>query len=247
MKKYPIIWMIIILSLAALACRIPFLGKLLEKPMISSKSLPTDTAVPQITASVTATEAASEPTITEQSKDVPPATALYQANGVELTLPDTFQLGDVDSSLDTLMDSLPSEAQPYEQMLLDFYAENKDDIILWAYDTENPTRNYTNLLIIRNEALAGIPLSMLTTFASALFDDALESVLNETITLGERETLRLVTNAQVNEDGNSQVIYLFQESGVLWILGFFTNQEDIESQMLTFDDAVSSFNILSSE
>jgi len=247
MKKQPIVLMIIILSLAALACRIPFLGKLLEKPMISTKSLPTDTAVPQITASVTASEAASEPTITEQSKDIPSATALYQANGVELTLPDTFQLGDVDSSLDTLMNSLPSDAQLYEQMMRDFYSENKDDIILWAFDTEDPTRNYINLLIIRNESLAGIPLSMLTTFVSALIDEALESVLQETITIGDREMLRLVTTAQVNDDENSQVIYLFQESGALWMLDFFTNQENIESQLLTFDTAVSSFTISSSE
>lgn len=255
MKRHPIFWMIVILSSAALACRMPFIGNLFEKAIFSSKLSPTRTAAPTAEAIFTATieapaadtEAAPEPTMTEQSKSISAATAPLQANGVEITLPDSFQLGDVNNNLEVLFENLPPEAQPYEQMMRDFYEINQDDIILWAYDTENLTIKYTNLLIIRNEDLAGIPLSMLTTFTSAFMDEALEGLLQETMVLGGREMMRLLTTAQVNDEKNTQVLYLFNEADALWLLGFFTNQADTESQLSLFDDAVASFTILSSE
>ena len=185
--------------------------------------------------------------MTEESRTLPGATDLYEANGVELTLPASFQLGDVERNLEALFDSLPPEAQPYEQMMRDFYSDNQDDIVLWAYDAENANQEYTNLLIIRNEAFAALPLSMITIITDTFVDEALEGLLQETVTLGGRETLRLLTTAQVNDDANAQVIYFFKEADVLWMMGFFTNKADIDSQLMVFDAAVASFTVLSQE
>lgn len=46
---------------------------------------------------------------------------------------------------------------------------------------------------------------------------------------------------------NAQAIYLFEDSGKLGLIGFFTSQEQLEGRLPTFDAAVESFTVVDME
>jgi hypothetical protein len=45
----------------------------------------------------------------------------------------------------------------------------------------------------------------------------------------------------------SQVIYIFNEDGKLWIIGFFTSTDLVQDRLQVFDDVVESLKIIEGE
>ena len=81
----------------------------------------------------------------------------------------------------------------------------------------------------------------------ALLGDEVDSLAQERLTLGERDVLRFLTTAENAGVQTAQAIYLFNETGKLWVIGFFTNQAQIDQRRPTFDAAVASFAVQPAE
>ena len=90
-------------------------------------------------------------------------------------------------------------------------------------------------------------LAIVSVFAKALLGDEVESFSQERLTLGDRSVLRFLTTSETTDVETAQAIYLFNESGKLWVVGFFTSQAQIDQRLPTFDAAVASITIISAE
>jgi hypothetical protein len=250
MMKKRIVPLLILLLLSALACRLPFLGQTEAAPSpapVEATAVPPaeNTPVPQIQEpgpTVTATDAA-PPEGEEQAS----GTITLEDNGVAITVPGTYRLGDVESDLEILVEGLQTLSEEDAQDIETLYETYQDDIMLWGYDTASPAMHQTSLLILKNEEFAGMSLPMIMSFANLLLGEEVDSMQQELLTLGDRETARFLTRAETGGVSTAQAIYLFNDSGKLWIIGFFTNQEQLESRLPDFDAAVASFRVLPTE
>lgn len=247
MKKFSAILVFSTLVLAALACRLPFLSSdsdtVAETTQESIQEEPTTST--RIEETVATEEAAVE---VETEEAAVGGTEVFSDNGVQITLPETYMLGDAENDLAILVEGLKAmsddeDAEDIEQL----YENNKDDIILWGYDTNSPTTHQTSLLVMKNEEFAGMSLALISTFANVLFGSEVDSMQQETITLGDREVLRFLTTTENAGVETAQAIYLFNDSDKLWLIGFFTNQEQFEDRLPTFDAAAASFTVLPQE
>jgi cell division protein FtsL len=234
-NKIPLILLILILISATLACRLPTFRR------------------PESTAEVVTEDVVDEETPEEEEmEDIPPeeaessdATRVYSDNGVEITLPASYELGDAEKDLEILVEALKTMSEEDSENIQELYANNKDNVILWAYDTNSPSLHQTSLLVMKNEEFAGMSLTIISTFAKVLLGSEVDTIQHERLTLGDRDVLRFLTTAENAGVETSQAVYLFNEADKLWLIGFFTNTEQFEDRLPSFDNAVASFTVLS--
>lgn len=228
MKKASLILVIFVLILSTLACNLPFVGKAVGDADPQPSNIQVDE-----TADV-------EGEVTQNSG----GTAVYSDMGVEIMLPDTYRVGDVDKDLGTLVEGLKAMSAEKAGNIQELYDKNKDDIMFWGYDSDSPPNRQTSVLIMKNEAFAGMSLTLISAFANIMLSQQVDSISQEQLELGGRDVLRFLTTSE-NAGANSvQVIYLLNDSGKLWLIGFFTDQEQLESRLPSFDAAASSFTVV---
>ncbi|MCB2213806.1 hypothetical protein KQH50_00270 [bacterium] len=173
------------------------------------------------------------PESTEPPSQTGAETAVYSDNGVQITLSNAFVLGDPETDL----------AAAAEGSFADLYAQNAANILIWANRTDPPT----SLMVMKNEEYAGMPLGLISTFAGNILGDAVGIEAQDRIDLAGRDVLRFQTSVDNNGAEASQAVYLFNENGKLWIIGFFTNRAQIDVMLTEFDAAVASFTIVDVE
>jgi len=247
MKKFPLIILTVVLVLATLACRLPLLRSVLETPAVTTEDTAQEENAPPAEETAEADVAASDLDETESAAGINAETKIYSDNGVEITLPSSYVLGDVEKDLAILVEGLQAMSEEDAEDIQQLYENNKDDIILWGYDTDSPASHQTSLLVMKNEEFAGMSLTIISTFANILLGEEVNIIEKERLTLGEKDVLRFLTAAENAGVQTAQSIYLFNDSGKLWLVGFFTDQGQIDTRLPTFDAAVESFTVLSME
>jgi len=239
MKKHSrsIILCMVVLAMAALACRAPFLSRAEETPVLTTEGAPLAEETPIV-------EEFTEPSPTSSQLRISGETQVYSSKGIQISLPTSYEVGDIEAQAENLLDQIQSLPEFGSGSIQEFYANNKDDILLWAFESGKPVSNQTHLLVLKNEEFAGMSLGIVSTLARTLLGDAIEVIEQERLTLNDRDTLRFLISAESAGIDQAQVIYLLKDSGKLWILGFLTSQDQIEQQLSIFDAAVASFTVI---
>ena len=230
MKKYPQIFVILILVLSTTACslpvNIPFLNRSTESAQEGVSPAPTATQIAQ---------------------PLGDGFEVYSANGVEIVLPETYVLGDVKEDLSALVQNLIDLGGEINIDIQKILENNLDDVHLWAYDVDGSTNRQTHFFAAKNERFSKISLGMISTFAKMFLGDMVDTMTHERLTLGGRDILRFNVNVAIEGVETTQAVYLFKDSGKLWVLGFFSNQQQAGGRLADYDAAVSTFTVLSVE
>lgn len=157
--------------------------------------------------------------------------SVFSANGVEVTLPSYYILGDLGTAVQSLSGTDAA-------LFLQIAQDNQLEPVMWAYSAE------THLVVLKNETYAGLPLAVVDPVVSAMLGGAVESLVQDRISLGEREAIRYQTTTQGTETGSAQVAYLFNDSGQLWVLAFLSSATQISDNLAAFDSAAASFTVV---
>lgn len=248
MRKLALVAISIMLVLSTLACRLPFIGGLRAAEEEATEEAVTE--APVETESIETEEpVVTDAAETESAVDTGNETQVYSDSGVEITLPASYILGDVENDLAVLVEGLQAMSENEEDAddIQQLYEQNKDDIMLWGYDSNSPSTHQTSLLVMKNEEFAGMSLAIIATFANVLLGEEVNSISNEQMALGDYDVLRFLTTSENAGVETAQAIYLFNAGGKLWMVGFFTNQEQIDTRLPSFDAAVASFTIVEVE
>ena len=248
MKKTAYILASVFLILATLACRLPF-----RSDNTDAEETTVDGTAPEVEEAteevVTETEAVVETEEVETAEPDSDGTAVYTDSGVEITLPDSYMVGDVEKDLAILVEGLTAMSEDSEDAedIQALYEKNKDDIMLWGYDTNSPSNHQTSVLVMKNEEFAGMSLAIISSVANLLLGEEVDSMSQANLTLGSHNVIRFQTTSENAGVQTAQAIYLFNDSGKLWLIGFFTNEEQFEERLPTFDAAVESFTVVDVE
>jgi hypothetical protein len=209
------------LMLTIMACHIPLI----------SRGISPETKTVENTPAVVVETRVSEPTKTQTAEaaenEALPQVKVYRDNGVEITLPATYILGDVENDFETLIDEGQSLEDEQAQTIKGIIENYKEDILMWAYDPEGDGQYGTGLLVMKNDQFAGMSLMLISTFAKSIIGDQLDFVDQQRIEMDDRDVLRFETSTGDLGVKSSQAFYIFNESGKLWIIAFFTDSEQI--------------------
>jgi hypothetical protein len=223
----------LVLMLTIMACHIPLISRGVSPETKKVENTLAETVEQQPTE-----EAETEALLQEK---------VYQDNGVEMTLPATFILGDVENDFESLMNQGQSLEDEQAQTIKGIFENYKEDILMWAYDPEGDGQYGTGLLVMKNDQFAGMSLMLISTFAKSIISDQLDFVDQQRIKMDNREVLRIEASTGNLGVKSSQAFYIFNESGKLWIIAFFTDSDQIQESLLGFDQAVESFKFVGDE
>jgi len=230
------------LNLAIMACHIPLVSQ-------SVGIDETDIESPKAT-EVTPTETAETTTTTSTPNQADSVVSgkmqVYSGDGIEITLPGTYVVGDSEE-IETLLEEgefLNNEQGKGIELMFDNF---KDDILLWGYDTLPEDDAETGLVIFKNEQFGGMSLMLISSFIKPMIGSQLDIIEQGRVTINDRDTLRIMTKSENSGMEGYQVFYIFNEDGKLWIIGFFTNSDLEQSRLEGFYDAVESFQIVEGE
>ncbi|HEY9121757.1 MAG TPA: hypothetical protein VIM80_02060 [Brevefilum sp.] len=232
-KKVLFISICLGLMLTIMACHIPLISRATSPGTKAVEDTPAET-VERLPLEETETKAL-------------PQEKVYEDNGVEMTLPATFILGDVENDFKSLMNQGQSLEDEQAQTINGIFENYKEDILMWAYDPGSDGQYGTGLLVMKNDQFAGMSLMLISTFAKSIIGDQLDFVDQQRIKMDNRDVLRFETSTGDMGVKSSQAFYIFNESGKLWIIAFFTDSEQIQESLLDFDQAVESFKFIGDE
>lgn len=172
---------------------------------------------------------------------------VYESNGVQISLPNTYVLGDVEKDLAKLLDSVQSMSERGAVVIRQILDQLQADFVLWAWTGESFSNPETGMAILKMDMFAKMPLGIISTLTGTVLGKESDSFEKEQLTLGDHEVLRFKTSAAIDGKPATAVIYMLKDSGELWVIGFFSRQEDFNLETAGFDTAVASFRVLSAE
>ena len=163
----------------------------------------------------------------------------YQGAGMQILLPDTYAQRNVEQDLAGIWDSLSQFVGGQDSPLASLLDDLESNVAWWGEDTAAPAVSPTQLLIVKNEALEGVPISLIKSAVNMFLNDDAKALKIETLTLGPRE----VTRFTYGKESTGWSSYVFKEQGLLWVVLFMTPPANLAAQQDDFDYSVSSMVI----
>lgn len=162
----------------------------------------------------------------------------YQGDGMQILLPDTYEQRDAIQDLGgilTYLEQLAGQNSPLSALTDNL----ESNIAWWGEDTAAPAVSPTQLLIVKNETLEGLPLSLIKSGVKMFLGNDADALQTSDLTMGKRE----VTRFTYGKENTGWSAYVFKEQGMLWVVLFITPPANLAAQQEDFDYSVSSMVI----
>ncbi|NLN70112.1 MAG: hypothetical protein GX142_04925 [Chloroflexi bacterium] len=184
-----------------------------------------------------------------QAEEVPAVTALsagyreekrlVEDGTITLYVPDSYYVG---GSIAELAD-LVEELDVIDTDLRGILGSTQADVLVWGYDADTAAVIPTSFVVIKNETYAAMPLGLISSLAGPIIGYNVEILQETRLTIAGRDTLRWIT--LTNEAGLelTQVAYVFKESGVLYLVAFNADQQEVTGQLSNYDAIVASLRV----
>jgi hypothetical protein len=98
-------------------------------------------------------------------------------------------------------------------------------------------------VVIKNKDFAFMPLNLLSTLAVTLLGNDVEILQESRLSIGGRDTLRWITLTKQGGLELTQAVYVFKDSGVIYLIGFNADQQEVSAQLDNYDAIVASLRI----
>ena len=163
----------------------------------------------------------------------------YQGAGMQILLPDTYEQRDAKQDFGGILNSLEQFVGGEDSPLASLTDNLESNIAWWGEDTAAPAVSPTQLLIVKNEALEGVPLSLIKSGVKMFLGNDADALQTSDLTMGKRE----VTRFTYGKESTGWSAYVFKEQGMLWVVLFITPPANLAAQQDDFDYSVSSMVI----
>lgn len=214
MKKHTYLIVILVFILAALACNLPHRNPALEVPVV-----------------------------TEPVDGFRLETMVEQETMVSIIVPDAYFVEGAGSDLSDLIDNLAEASGGLSLDAQSLLQGAQDDILLWGYDAGSGGQIPTSFVVLKNTEFAAMPLGVLSTFAGTLLGDEVQIIDQSRFNIGGRDTLRWITVTNQAGFELTQAVYVFKDSGTLYLVGFNGDRQGIYGQLPVFDQVVASLSV----
>ena len=158
---------------------------------------------------------------------------------ITLTVPDSYYVGSSVSELDALVESIGDGQVDLTGLLGGAQA----DILVWGYDAASTATVPTSFVVVKNEEYAFMPLGLISTLAGPLLGNNVEIIQESRLTIAGRDTLRWITVTREAGLELTQAVYVFKDSGLLYLIGFNAEQQEVYAQLTNYDAIVASLRV----
>lgn len=215
---------VLLLALTSVACG----GSATPEPPTSQPSPPTAPPSPTPSTSAPAQIPGWEP---------------FSAGGVTLSLPESFEGGDLESDLPAIVARLEALGPDFEPIVQQI-EQNPGIFALWAFDTVvGPSGTLTSAAVTHEAIPSSIPLETYVDAAKAQFPSTFQVVDTQIGTTPDGQDARLVIEFEVMGIPGKELLYILKHGGDIWVLTLATGAEEFDTRLPDFEQAIASFAV----
>jgi hypothetical protein len=179
----------------------------------------------------------------QEDKPPIPGWQKFEAGGIELWLPDSWEGGDPSEVGEMIVEHLRSLGPDFEQYAQTI-EENPSMSVLWAFDYEVGESGYlTAVSVVKHRVLSSVPMDTLLDQLLEQLPAPVEVIERGTATLSEREAGRYVTEWEYPGVTAKQVVYIIKEGSTMWGIAFSTAAEEFDQRLALFEQSARTFAI----
>ena len=168
---------------------------------------------------------------------------VFMVDGYSILLPGSYEISDDPADLPVLDSFIEVIGEWTGDSFEGVSAFAEQNIVILGYDRDDTNIPPTSLLIIENDQFSGVPIGLINIFVENMLKDVVDLTESDILQLGDRNVSRWITSLNYQGQQSSQVIYIFKDTGKLWVIAFVTDPLFLDSQLLIFDAAIASFSI----
>jgi hypothetical protein len=210
---------------------------------ITSTPTPTSTATPTPTATSTSTPLPTSTTVPTSTPTPIPGWTKFEAENIEIWLPESFTGGDLKNDLDVIVNKLKSLGPQFEQ-IADQLKANPSLIALWAFDSNiGPTGNLTNVNIGHEQVVSAITTEMYANMLEQQLPSAFKITSQNKAQIGQYDAIQLVIEFNQSGIKAKELVYVIKNKNFIWTIAYTTGTDEFDDRLPTFEQSASTFVI----
>jgi hypothetical protein len=167
----------------------------------------------------------------------------FEAGGIELWLPESFEGGDLSENLDVVLAGLEELGPAFEQQA-QLISQNPDMFVFFGMDTEiGPSGFGTNVNIGTAEGDASVSIQMFIDATIAQLPPVMSVVGSEVLTINEYPSGKIELAYDLEGTSIHQLIYIIQPDSTVWIVTYTTSEAEFEQRAPDFELSINSFKV----
>lgn len=167
----------------------------------------------------------------------------FSAGGISLSLPQSFEGGDLESDLPAIIGRLRDLGPDFEPIAQQI-EQNPGLFLLWAFDTIiGPSGTLTSAAVTHETIPSSIPLATYVDAAKAQLPPGFQVVDTRIGSHPDGEEARMVIEFEIMGIPGKELLYILKQSGDIWVLTLSTGAEEFATRLPDFEQTIATFAV----
>jgi hypothetical protein len=167
----------------------------------------------------------------------------FEARGVELWLPESFEGGNTLEDVNLIAEKLKS-LDPSFQSIADTIQNNPDMFVIWTFDSNiGPNGELTSAAVTTEQILSAMSLETYMDAAVKAFPAQFSVAEREVVQLEIYEAGRLVIEADINGVLAKEVMYIIKDGSTIYDIVYGTSAAEFDQRLPIFEQSINTFKV----
>ena len=232
-KRRPVLVLCSLLLGIALGCG------LTPEPTATPTAIPAPTATPTATLEpTTAPAVASGPTATPI-----PGWKKFEARGIEIWLPGSYEGGDPSQDLDVIVERLRALGPDFAQTA-QAIEQNPSAFVLWAFDSHVGDSGLLTSVTVGTERIpSAITIEVYLDMLAKQLPSQFRVVEQGIVPLDYYQAGRALIEFSIKGVNGKQVMYVIKEGNTIWAVNYTTSADEFDQKLPTFEQSARTFRM----
>lgn len=167
----------------------------------------------------------------------------FEARGIEMWLPESYEGGDPGQDLDVIVEKLRTLGPDFVQMA-QMIEQNPSAFALWAFDSDVGDSGFlTNVNVVTERVLSAMTVETYSDMMVRQLPSQFRVVERGIVSLDHYQAERVLVETSIMGVEIKQVMYVIKEGNAIWIVNFSTGADEFERRLPAFEQSMRTFKI----
>lgn len=167
----------------------------------------------------------------------------FEANGVELWLPESYDGGNLKEDLQTVVEKIKSLGPEYENMA-NVIEQNPDMFAIWAFDSNiGASGSLTSTAITFEKVMSVVTIDTYLDAASSQLPASFVVTDRQIVKLNGYDAGRLVIEFSITGTNGKELMYAIKNGNTFWVITYGTGADEFDQRLPEFEKSALTFKV----
>ena len=167
----------------------------------------------------------------------------FEAKGVELWLPESYDGGNVSEDLNTVVEKIKALGPEFENMAA-VIEQNPDMFAIWAFDSKiGASGSLTSAAITFEKVLSVISIDTYLDAAQNQLPASFVVTDRQILKLNDYDAGRLMIEFSISGINGKELMYAIKNGNVVWVITYGTSADEFDQRLPVFEKSAITFNV----